>query len=241
MTRATFGAPFSFTYYPEVDGDALDLTSVDPPDIYIFSFRPGRAEARYGTGSLAHISSWTDVPKGKRVDVPAIPDPYPDAEGVTVEYFAALNFSISTGGQVQTDIRPLLLARLSGQSLAVGTTEELMRALFPDLSRYVSTEDAITSIEQAEREVRALFRDKGIQWARINRPDLLTDTVTYRALSISLAAKSRREGDHLDQRAKSFGKTSERLYSSLSLDYGEYEGGAQEVLELTKDFYFLLR
>lgn len=202
----TFGKDISRAWYPEDDGEPVNLPS-QTPTIYIFDEKPTREAAAAGTDALQTVSSWTaqsSIPYKRSWTITAVDDPEPTSNTPERRYYEAINFIGKTGGTSHTVIRSFIVRRQEGAESIPDTTPSDLKEVFPAISNYLNDSQIDDLIKIAELEVRMEFESRGYRWADIYNLDKIRIPIAYRAIEMGSMSQIRRTNDNHETRAKLF-------------------------------------
>jgi hypothetical protein len=215
-----FGKSFTRTFYPSQNGDAIQAQGT-PISIYIFSDEPSRVTGAAGTGAVQTVSSWTVAstePYGCSYTVPAIVDPDPTSSTFEEEYWEAINYRLASGGQTQTVIRKLILARVFGSATVPEVTDDDIKKLYPAIQNYLGDTAINDFVDQALDELkleltgRAADEGKTLDWGRMENLSQLKIPLQYKAAALACLSQFHKDRD--DKFMKRF-----ELFSKMSSDY----------------------
>lgn len=229
-----FGTDFGYTFSIQADGDTYPSFSPDAPSIYIFTDtnRPSRAQASSGSGSVQTISTWTRMGNMASFGVLAIDDPDPSGPITKRDYWIAINFYIQSSKQIQTVVKVLELERIKvaakGLTVGPGNIEDLHPGL---LGSYYTPSQMELFIRIATSHVRATMRNKGFDWALINRQVELDQVVAYRALILALAGQRQSQGDRFDSNIGLFESLYQQAFTALEFEYDSDQSGKPDPIK----------
>lgn len=227
MSQA-FGKSFSRWYYPLVDDTLPEgLLTAQAPAIHIFTTQPSRGQAQSGSGSFQTVTAWDwdSARNGWIYTVAVIDDPDPASSQDTRVYWEAINFRLQSAAQIQTDIRSLEMSRVSGQSFAVGVTDEMLRQYYPQLDSCSNSTQRYHQTILAIEDVKSRLKAKGYEWARVARPDRLTIAVAYRVLYMIMLVQIQAGNDKYAIKYAEFKAIFDATIDSLSLEYDSNNDG----------------
>ena len=213
-----FGQNFTYNFYPLVDEKPAAGIPTQTPSIYLFTVKPSRDDAQNGTGAIQTISTWEAHGAGYRFTVSAINDPDTDSDSDKYIYWIAVNFVLKTAGQVQTVIRQLDMQRVSGHHKTITVTCEDVKSYQPSVVAYASDPELQTHILLATEEIKAKLLNKGYEWARIWRTDVLNLVVVTRALALVMFSQIQQLGDKFEVKFKEYDKISADLLASVQFE-----------------------
>ncbi|MCA9811715.1 MAG: hypothetical protein KC483_02510 [Nitrosarchaeum sp.] len=229
MLTKSFGAPFTFDYYPQVDGEAINPPA-QTPTIYIFDTKPTNDQAQNNTGSLAieTITSWTEATDNYRpFSVSAIDDP--DDGTKSKVYYAAINYVAVTGGSATLDIEEFKLVRPEGHTEAAAPTVADLKEYDSNLATYWPTDSVIQDyIDKAELKVKRKLEGKKIKWQLIENPGVLTESIAYKALADMWHRKKFEDGDRFDSWRLEYLESFNDSFASLVFEYDSNENDTIE-------------
>lgn len=233
MLNKPFGAPFTFIYYPMVNGEAINPPSPQSPNIYVFDAMPTDDAAINGTGALNTIVTWTETVNYQRsFTVPAIGDPQ---DGTSRKrYWIAINYVAGTGGTSTVDIQFFELVRPSGFTIDPTPTYLEVKELDKTLATYFEDTEIRTGITVAIKAVKTKLRNEGWNWAQIKNPEDLKTAITYKAMAHLWIDEIVEENDRFWLKYKEADTIANGYLDSLKVDYDADENHDLEGNETQK-------
>lgn len=166
------------------------------------------------------VTTWTGpTNNGYVINFSAIDDPYPTSLIDVRVYFVTINVTLTTGGQTQTIILPLILRRVQAHHSRIETTQTDLSKYFPTVASYFdsATQDSLISVAKAE--IQRELEGKFLIWLRIDRLDRLTDAVALKALANGCMPNIRAPNDRWDKLNAWFQKKYDDMMETLRLEY----------------------
>jgi len=230
MITPIFGKDFIRLFFPELDGEGLNLYS-QSPTIYIFDAQPTRTDAAAGTGADSTISSWTEqdtAPFARFYTVPAIDDPEPTSTTNSRTYWEAINFRYAAAEQIQTLVRAFEIERVTAlDDLLIASKNEL-KGYFPGLSNYVDDNDLDEYLVLATDKVKNDIQKKGLDWYKLREHSRLKLALIYKTIALSQLGQIREVNDRFKFRFDQFEKWYTEEMAALVLPYDSDGDGLAE-------------
>jgi hypothetical protein len=227
-----FGKALTYNFYAISERSPVALSAVtDAPAIYVYKhgYKPTREDAIAGTdngGRLQSIVTWSDITNGKSFTIASISDPDPTSAQEEYTYWLALNFKLVNSGQVQTHVRALPMRRIDVHHKAITTAQADLEAIFPTIDTYVSSTNQDSAIATASTRAKLDLEAYGFEWAELWRPDLLSEAVTYKALSQLMYSLIREPGDAWQELGKEYNGAYRAILDNLKLEFIATQDGS---------------
>ncbi len=187
----------------------LARPSADSPSIYIFKDLPGIQVARSGTGALQTISTWIDSTLRnftKTFTLEAIDDPEIENQKDYDTYYAAINYTLEAGEQVQTDIKEFYIHRVGGSLTHYGVDLVAVKSIYPAISSYLSDAQIDDAIRLAITEIKAEVEKQKADFDKIINKEFLFLPIAYKAIANASYSQFKEVGDRFYTRWQDFSK-----------------------------------
>jgi hypothetical protein len=238
-----FGQDFTYSFYPLIDSEQAKDIPGDAPAIYVYGeTKPSRDQARAGTGGpIQTISEWTAIDDGFRFPVTAILDPDPSGAELRRTFWIAVNFRLKAGGQLQTVLAPLVLERVRAHNKTAIVTVADISSEWSHATDYATTEQIQRYIEDGLGKVKSKLKERGFEWAGVNRADRLAAAIRYWAVMRINLRERKTTGDTFDENVKLFYSWYTQELESLQFAYdGDGDGEHEQKEETVKPTYAVI-
>lgn len=235
MSSYIFGAPFTRRYFPEQDGQTVNLPDV-APTIYIFGeTQPSLTDASAGTGAVQTITTWEkneNSPYDFAYTVDTINDPDPSSPVWCRTYWEAIKVKTLESGTPIVLVRSFELERPGlGDSFPRVTSLDLI-SVYPTITSYLSEDQLTDHIQLALTEIKLELEAKGLDWSSLKKRDRLFLAVAYKALAASVFSQIRDPNDKHALRWREWKEQSAKcLNLANSLPQDKNRDGSSETIE----------
>jgi hypothetical protein len=216
----TFGASISRTFYALNGNEPIQLPS-QLPALYLFSALPELADAQSGTGAIDSKATWTQGGVSPWPNSYTF-DPVPEPEAAITDdfsqtYYEAINFILETGGQAQTIVRALEIAKVKEQEDQPDATVALIKEIFPAITNYLDDTEIDNYIKLALDEVKIDLEAQGWAWHELIKLSNIRLAVAYRAIALGALAQVRQTGDRHEFRYNEFNAKHQAILKAARL------------------------
>lgn len=236
-TKYLFGKDFTYSLYAYDDSEAISDLPSQTVTAYVFSTRPDRTAASAGTGALKTATQSLPENGSISLTIPAISDPEPTSDTDYQEYYISINFVLKTGADTQTVIRELPMRRVSGQDSNIGITVSDIEGIWPDVLKYVSSEEVTAAIDLARSEIVSDLENRGVEWASIHSPKELRQATLFNSLFYVLGG----QGDDFATMRDKMESAYKNTISALKLSYDPFRQGSPITKESVSGSVMVIR
>lgn len=218
-----FGKDITHTFYPSLDGEAINLPS-QVPSIFLWheDNKPSTVTAaQAGTSAIgSEIVYWThsDInPYPRAFTIPKIDDPYPESTDTYQGYWLAINYIAQAGGTKHTVMQYFECERLRPVDGVPGAELRDLKEVYPAITAYLKDSELEAFLTIAEEEMRFEFEAKGFEWARVYDLKKTRLALAYKTIALCALSQIKEDGDKHHLRFSEFNRKYEQFLSSLTL------------------------
>lgn len=243
MSNAVYGKAITRSFIAD-DGAAYITLPTQNPAIYLFPYGtiPSRAEALAGTGALQTVTTWTQTNTEELTyTYSAVSDPDTSSNMLEREYWEAINYVLTTSGQVQTKLRMLIISRAEVLESVPGLTPDDVKNAWPGVTNYITDAQLASFVSLAEAEMR---RGIGItKWGRLSRLIDARICLGYKAIEMAAASQVvKGNADKFVWMVEYFGNKYNEAISKIDLPIDtDGDGRPEEILPVNQAVVFSLR
>lgn len=217
--RYVFGKDISREFNPEEGGQPLQIPS-QTPEIYVYDSEPTRTDALAGTGSIASITSWSQLahtPFTCTYTIPAIADTNSEGSVEGLWFYESIKFVTQDGEGEQLVIRAFFVELPRGND-SYPTVDVLeIKDNYPNIASYLEDEQISEFVQSAITELRGDLEAKGVEWNRVSELHKTKLAVAYKTIALCSFSQMKEPGDKFDRRYEEFGKKYQQELSKYKL------------------------